>query len=120
MAQGQGRSGRNGQSPQQQPRQGQQESGGRSPPAHEIRVGSVKATLWENSSDNGKWFSVTLTRGYKDGQGQWKTAQSFSRDDLLVLSEILRQAYLWIAQQSGAVGFSADSGGGQDDSEGRF
>jgi len=36
-------------------------------PAHEIRLGRIKATIWANQGDNGPWFNVTLSRNYKDG-----------------------------------------------------
>ncbi len=70
-------------------------------PAHEIRIGRVRATVWANQHEKqGTWYSVTLTRSYKDAQGQWQTANSFGRDDLLVLGEICRQAFLWIHRQA--------------------
>ena len=69
-------------------------------PAHEVRIGRLRATLWANQHpEQGTWYSITLTRSYKDGQGQWKTAQSFGRDDLLVVGEICRQAFLWVHRQ---------------------
>jgi hypothetical protein len=43
---------------------------------------------------------VTLSRSYKDGQGQWHSAASFGRDDLLVVGELARLAFHWIAEQS--------------------
>lgn len=77
-------------------------NGDRKPPAAEFRLGRIRATLWENYSENhGAWYSVVVTRSYKDGQGNWKTAQSFGRDDLLVISEVTRMAYHWINRQFG-------------------
>lgn len=69
-------------------------------PAHEVRLGRLRATIWANQhAEQGTWYSVTLSRSYKDGQGQWKSAQSFGRDDLLVVSEVCRQAFLWVHRQ---------------------
>ena len=31
-------------------------------PAHEIRLGRIKATIWANDTENGKRYNVTLTR----------------------------------------------------------
>ena len=74
-------------------------------PAHKIRCGRVWATIWENNHpETGRWFSVTVTRSYQDGQGQWKSASSFGRDDLLVVAEVCRQAFLWINDQFGQEG----------------
>jgi hypothetical protein len=44
-------------------------------PAHEIRLGAVKATIWENETANGKRYNVTVARLYKDGD-QWKRTES--------------------------------------------
>ena len=87
--------------PQQQ--NGGSGSGGRNPPAAEFRLGRIRATIWMNHSETqGEWYSVVLTRSYKDAEGNWKTAQSFGRDDLLAIGEVSRQALLWINQQLGA------------------
>jgi hypothetical protein len=69
-------------------------------PTHEIRIGRLRATIWANQHETqGTWYSITLTRSYKDGQGQWKSASSFGRDDLLVLGELTRMAFHWIHRQ---------------------
>jgi hypothetical protein len=63
--------------------------------------------IWENRSpEQGTWFSTTFSRVYTDGSGKEKSAQSFGRDDLLVLAEVARQAFLWIAGQQGGSGIS--------------
>jgi hypothetical protein len=64
-------------------------------PAHEVRLGSIKAAIWQNQTDNGTRFNVTLARIYKDGE-QWKSTDSFGRDDLLLLSKVIDQAHTWI------------------------
>jgi hypothetical protein len=112
---------KNGSSPKGN-RGNQRQQSDRDPPAKEIRIGLLKATIWANKKDDGKWYSVTLSRSYKDGDDQWKTSHSFGKDDLLVASQLLQQAFLWIAKESGAVGLGAgteDEEGG-DGSESRF
>ncbi len=77
----------------------------REPPVHEIRLGRLRASIWRNEhSQEGVWYSVTLTRGYKDAQGQWHSASSFGRDDLLVVGELARLAFHWIAEKSRGQG----------------
>jgi hypothetical protein len=72
------------------------------PPAVEFRIGRIRATVWENNHpEKGKWFSITLTRSYKDDQGRWKTASSFGRDDLLVVGEVCRMAFHWVNREYG-------------------
>ena len=69
-------------------------------PAHECRIGRIRATIWENHHETqGTWYSITLTRSYKDNEGRWKSASSFGRDDLLVIGEVTRMAFHWIHRQ---------------------
>jgi len=68
-------------------------------PIHEIRLGAIKAAIWENETTNGTRFNVTVCRLYKDGEA-WKRTESFGRDDLLVLAKVADQAYTWIVSQS--------------------
>ena len=67
-------------------------------PAHEIRIGAIRATIWKNATTNGTMFNVTLGRLYKDGD-EWKVSDSFSRDDLLVLAKVADLAHTWIFEQ---------------------
>ena len=47
-----------------------------SKPAAELRIGTVKATVWENEIGGITQHNVTFSRIYPDG-GQWKTTHSF-------------------------------------------
>jgi len=61
-------------------------------PVEVIRDGAIKASIWSNEGENGKYLTVTFSRTYtKDGEAH--SSSSFSGRDLLVLSEIARQAY---------------------------
>lgn len=69
-------------------------------PAHEIRISRIKATAWRNVTTEGQvWFSITLTRSYKDKEGAWKSASSLGADDLLVAAQVLTAMRWWIAKQ---------------------
>ena len=70
-------------------------------PTHEIRLGFIKAALWKNETTSGVRYNVTLSRFYREGE-QWKTTDSFGRDDLLVLAKVADQAHSWIHQQTQA------------------
>jgi hypothetical protein len=67
-------------------------------PVHEVRVGSVKASIWSNATSSGVRFNTTFSRLYKDGE-DWKSADSFGRDDLLVLAKVADRAHSWIHEQ---------------------
>jgi hypothetical protein len=67
-------------------------------PAHEIRIGTVKAAIWEQTSRDNSWHNVTFSRSYKDGE-EWKSTESFNRDDLLVVAKLADSAHTWILEQ---------------------
>ena len=67
-------------------------------PCHEVRMGRIKAAIWEDEGQNGTRYNVTLGRLYKDGD-QWKDSTSFGRDDLLVVAKVAEAACSWIYQQ---------------------
>ena len=64
-------------------------------PVHEVRMGAVKATIWENDTSVGTRRNVTVARLYKDGD-EWKQTDSFGRDDLPLLAKVIDQAHSWI------------------------
>ncbi|MHC1763408.1 MAG: hypothetical protein AB9869_03740 [Verrucomicrobiia bacterium] len=67
-------------------------------PTHEIRLGSIKAAIWKNETAAGPRYNVTFARLYKEGD-QWRTAESFGRDDLLLLGKVSDEAHSWIFAQ---------------------
>lgn len=68
-------------------------------PIHEIRLGRIKAAVWENETDTGKRHNVTFQRIYKDGD-EWKQSESFGRDDLPLLMKVADMAHTWIYEQA--------------------
>ncbi len=64
-------------------------------PIHQIRMGRIKAAIWQNETDSGVRYNVTFARIYKDGT-DWKQAESFGRDDLPVLAKVADQAHSFI------------------------
>lgn len=70
-------------------------------PIHEVRLGLIKAAVWKNETENGVRYNVTFSRIYKkDGDDDWKSTDSFGRDDLLLLSKVADQAHSWIYAQT--------------------
>jgi len=67
-------------------------------PEKTFRAGAVSATVWKNinKTKDGKEFenySVTLKRGYKDNDGEWKDTNSFKAADIGKAKLVLSQAY---------------------------
>jgi hypothetical protein len=71
---------------------------GRQRPVHEVRLGAIKAAIWRNDTANGPRHNVTFGRLYREGD-QWRSTESFGRDDLLVLAKVADQAHTWISVQ---------------------
>ena len=69
-------------------------------PVHEVRIGAIKGAIWKNETANGVRYNVTFSRLYKDkDDDQWKSTDSFGRDDLLVLGKVADTAHTWIHSQ---------------------
>ena len=67
-------------------------------PVHEMRLGRVRCSVWQNESDTGPWYSVKVTRLYKV-DAEWKASGSLNRDDLLPAAKLCEEAALWIFRQ---------------------
>ena len=76
----------------------------RQKPVHEIRLGLVRASIWENKSEYGVRHNVTLERLYPvkldENRRTWKSTSSLGRDDLLLAGKVLDLAHSWIFAQS--------------------
>ena len=86
-----------------------QEQRSKKRPVHELRLGRIRAAVWENSTPNGTRHNVTVSRLYKDGD-EWKDSTSFGRDDLPLVEKVAAQAHAWI--------YNSSHNGKQDDSKG--
>ncbi len=57
--------------------------------------GGIHASVWCNqSSTGGEWFTITISRTYKDGDA-YKDTTSFRRDDLLFVAKAADMAFSW-------------------------
>jgi hypothetical protein len=69
-------------------------------PAHVVRIGTLKATIWANDTQNGTRHNVTVRRLYKKDANDpnWSESDSFGRDDLLTVAKLLDLAHTWILE----------------------
>ena len=81
-----------------------------SKPATELRIGAVKAAVWENEAGGITRHNVTFSRIYRD-EGQWKTTHSFGFNNLLTLARPADQAHTLIAERNAE---SAQAGAAED------
>ena len=71
-------------------------------PLKTLRLGRIKAAVWENSSDQRAFYNVTFARTYVDGDKKFRDTDSFGRDDLLLLSKLADQAHTFVCEQMAA------------------
>jgi hypothetical protein len=64
-------------------------------PVHKIRLGLIKASVWQKRTHSGRQFSVSVVRLYRNGD-VWKQSSRFGRDDLPVVRLVLDQAHTWV------------------------
>ncbi len=69
----------------------------RNQPVHEVRLGAVKAAIWQNDTDSGIRYNVTFERLYMQ-DNEWRSTGSFGRDDLLLLAKVSDLAHSWIIE----------------------
>ena len=62
-------------------------------PVFEARLNAVRVAVFENQHDESCWLSATLSRTYRDDNGNYKTTHSLNGvADLVLASEALAQA----------------------------
>ncbi len=81
-------------------------------PTATVRIGAVKAAIWENQAGERTRYNVTFSKRYRDAEGQWKTTHSFGRKDLLVLAKVADQSHSRIVELE-----QGEDTNGQDDDE---
>lgn len=62
-------------------------------PIDTLRDGSLKAMIWKNHGEKGNFFTVTITRTYKDDAGNYHDSDSFSGTQLLQMRHLAGRAY---------------------------
>ena len=77
-------------------------SASNSAPVKTLRLGRIKAAVWENGADQRAFFNVTFARTYMDDAKQFHDTDSFGRDDLLLLAKLADQAHTFICEQMSA------------------
>ena len=66
-------------------------------PIHEIRLGRIKAAIWQNESEHGIRHSVSIARLYRN-EDRWQSTTSFGRDDMPLVAKVADLAHTWLYQ----------------------
>ncbi len=67
-------------------------------PIHTLRHRSIKAKIWQNETNTGPMYNVTVIRSYREGE-EWRDSHSFGYDDLMNLAKLLYDAHSFITVQ---------------------
>ena len=66
-------------------------------PIKTFKVGGVKASIWQNESQNGEaFFTTSIARSYRTENGEWKETSTYSRDDLPKIKLASEKAYEFV------------------------
>ncbi len=68
-------------------------------PVKTFRLGRIKAAVWENETDQKKFFNVTFARTYMDEARNFHDTDSYGRDDLPLVAKLADQAHTFIFEQ---------------------
>ena len=71
---------------------------GKTRPVQEFKIGRVRGAVWDNSTENGARFNLTLSRLYKNADGKWRDSSSFGREDLPLVMKVCDLAMTWMYQ----------------------
>ena len=62
-----------------------------------MRAENIRAAIWANTAEDDRtYYSVSITRSYRDGE-TWKDSTVFGRDDLPRVELVTRKAYEFIS-----------------------
>lgn len=70
-----------------------------SAPAFKTRIGYVTAVVWRNDGINNPFYTVEVTRTFKDDDGKLQNSSSLNHADILPAMKCLERAEAWIAAQ---------------------
>lgn len=71
-------------------------------PLRTFRLKGVKASVFENRSEQGAFYKTSLQKVYRDGE-EWKTTASLGRDALPVARLLLGRAWEFILETEAAA-----------------
>ena len=72
-------------------------------PVAKFRAGQVSCALWHNeitvNGDSKSILKASIERRYKDREGQWKSSNSFSRNEIPLAIHCLQKAFETILRE---------------------
>lgn len=79
-------------------------------PISRITLKGITASVFRNETDKGvPFFKVSITRTYKDGK-EFRSTSAFNRDDLPLVGEVVRRAWLEVMKHEADEASSKSDG----------
>lgn len=77
-------------------------------PAAKVRAGAISCALWQNEIVVGgrkvAALKASIERRYKDASGEWRSANSFGRNEIPLAMYCLQKAFEHIIEHETAAG----------------
>ena len=70
------------------------------PPVAKVRIGLQSASIWENVTEKGAFYSVTFDRRYRDDKGELHSSTGYGLQDLLILAKLADLAHTKIIEET--------------------
>jgi len=70
-----------------------------SAPAHVADCGRVRAAVWRSEDNGVTRFKITISRSFKQENGEWKRGRTFFAGELPAIVEVVARAQRWIERQ---------------------
>lgn len=92
-------------------------------PVASFRAGAVVAAVWDNKANvNGQPTTIlkaSVSRRYRDRDGQWRTSQSFSRSEIPLAIHVLQKAFEMMLEKTPEQEIDDAIGNASDDPDSR-
>jgi len=73
-------------------------------PVAKVSIGLQTASIWKNESEGRAFYNVTFDRRYRNGNGEWKSTDSYGGDDLLALAKLADLAHTKVLELHNSAG----------------
>ena len=69
-------------------------------PLHKIKVGSAQVAIWQHFTEKGNEFlTATVSRSYKDKDGEWQNGHSFTVEQMESAIDALTKAKQFMREE---------------------
>lgn len=78
-------------------------------PIIEVKYSNIKATAWLNEGEKGEFFSIDVSRLFRDQSGHWQQSSNFGLADLPIVEKVAADTFRAIHQHRASAAESAES-----------